>query len=47
MVLLAARLTAHSPTAGRAAPELLRAYEPPPHFRDDLFALLDGAALKR
>ena len=31
------------PTFGASAPELLREYEPPPHFRDDLFALLDGA----
>ena len=31
------------PTFGASAPELLNEYEPPPHFRDDLFALLDGA----
>ena len=31
------------PTFGASAPELLREYEPPPHFRDELFALLDGA----
>lgn len=29
------------PTFGCSAPELLREYEPPPYFRDDLFSLLD------
>ena len=32
------------PTFGRSAPELLKEYEPPTYFSDDLFSLLDGAS---